>query len=357
MNGIYRFIPVLMMLFTFNIHSLSETMAYKASDIITNPQISQQIFEMVTTVKPVDISVSAAGDCTIGYDLDFGYKNSYNDFVTRHGYDYPLQNVKAIFEKDDLTIVNLETTLTDATSRAVKEFKFKGEPEYTRILEAGSVETVNISNNHIYDYLEKGYNDTISNLKDKGIGYFGDPHKYVKEIKGVKIGCLGYTGWSSSKKVKEKIYHDIQELKQECKIVIVSFHWGIERDNYPNSTQKDLGRFSIDSGADLVLGHHPHVIQGIETYKGKHIVYSMGNFSYGGHKNPDDKDTFIFSVRFRVSGKQVYTLESEIIPCLISSTNSHNNYQPTPLRDEEGERVMNRLKKYSSALEYGYVFK
>lgn len=357
MNGVPRFISLLMMLFTLNICSLSEAMAYNAGDIIKSPRISQQIFEMVTTVKPVEISISAAGDCTIGYDMDFGYKNSYNDFVDRYGLDYPFKNVKHIFENDDLTIVNLETTLTDATKRAEKTFKFKGKPEYAGILQEGSVEAVNIANNHIYDYLDRGYNDTIANLKKYDIGFFGESHRFVREVKGIKIGCLGYTGWSSSRSFMERIHEDIQELKKQCSIVIVSFHWGIERNNYPNSVQKELGRFSIDSGADLVLGHHPHVIQGVETYKGKHIVYSMGNFSYGGHKNPDDKDTFVFKIKFRVSGKHACTLESKIIPCLISSTSSHNNYQPTPLSGKEGERVMDRLKKYSSALEYGYAFK
>lgn len=350
-------ICALMMLLTVNIQSLPKDIGAKASGIINYPEISQRIFEMATIVKPVDITISAAGDCTLGYDIDFGYNGSYDDFVSRHGYEYPLRNVRELFDNDDLTIVNLETTLTDAAKRAVKEFKFKGKPEFNNILISGSVEVVNIANNHIHDYLDKGFNDTIANLRKANIGYFGEGNKYIKEVQGIKIGCLGYTGWSSNKSTKQMIFKDIQELKKQCKIVVVTFHWGIERNNYPCSTQKELGRFCIDSGADLILGHHPHVIQGIETYKGKHIVYSMGNFTYGGHKNPADKDTFIFREKLRISGKDVYAVETQVIPCSISSTKNYNNYQPTPLTGDEGKRVIDRLKKYSSALEYGYLFK
>jgi poly-gamma-glutamate synthesis protein (capsule biosynthesis protein) len=293
----------------------------------------------------------------MGYDVDFGYSRSFNDVISKNGYEYPFKNVLDIFKNDDVTVVNLETTFTDAEKRAVKEFRFRGEPGYAEILGMSSIEAVNIANNHTHDYLEEGFKDTIDNLKSASIGYFGKDYKYIKEVKGVKLGFLGYTGWSDSRSVRDTIYSDIQELKGQCRIVVVSFHWGTERMNYPNTTQQNLGRFCIDSGADLVLGHHPHVIQGIETYKGKNIVYSMGNFSYGGHKNPADKDTFIFKARFRISGKEVYPVDSEIIPCSISSTKSYNNYQPTPLSGSDGERVINRLKQYSSALEFGYKFK
>jgi poly-gamma-glutamate synthesis protein (capsule biosynthesis protein) len=332
-------------------------MAGNVYQTVKSPAVSCALFDMVTTAKPIDITVSAAGDCTIGYDLDFGYSNSYNNFVDRYGYEYPFKNVRDIFKNDDITVVNLETTFTNAEKRAEKEFKFKGKPEYVNILKSGFVDTVNISNNHIHDYLQKGFDDTISALKEAGIGFFGEDYKYIKEVKNIKIGFLGYTGWDNNKAAKDKISADIKKLKEECRIVVVNFLWGIERTNYPYSVQTDLGRFCIDSGADLVIGEHPHVIQGIETYKGKNIIYSMGNFSYGGHKNPPDKDAFIFQQKFRVSGKRTYPLESKVIPCSITSTSSYNNYQPTPLSGGEGDRVLNRLKLYSSALEYQYSFK
>ncbi len=295
------------------------------------------------------ITISAAGDCTLGSDNSFGYSGSFVEEADKNGYEYFFRNVKDIFSKDDLTIVNLETTLTNATKKAEKKFRFKGSPEYTNILKEGHIEAVNIANNHIYDYLQKGYDDTIAALKKSDIGYFGYSNKYITEVKGVKIGCLGYEGWSNSSSLRKTIENDINSLKKDnVKLVIVSFHWGNERDNYPNDTQKKLGRHVIDCGADLVLGHHPHVIQGIEEYKGKNIVYSLGNFSFGGNRNPTDKDTFIFQQTFMFRHSQLIdSRRIELIPCSVSSVKNRNNFQPTPLREEAAISILKRIKKYS----------
>ena len=303
------------------------------------------------------ITITAVGDNTIGHDISFGYPGSFIQEIDYNGIEHPYQNVSEIFLNDDLTIANLETTLTDSTNRAVKTFKFAGKPEYRDMLANSGIDAVNLANNHIMDYLAQGYNDTIANLDEVAIGYFGEDIKLVREIKGVKIGMLGYQGWSNNAALKNKISNDIAELKEQANIVVVSFHWGKEGANYPDLVQKDLGRFSIDSGADLVLGHHPHVIQGIENYNGKNIVYSLGNFVFGGNKNPRDKDTFIFQQKFTVSPEGELTVEEpNIIPASVSSVNWRNNYQPVILEGEEGERVLNRLHTYSSALEFGLAF-
>ena len=135
--------------------------------------------------------------------------------------------------------------------------------------------------------------------------------------------------------------------------MVVSIHWGTDRANYPSSHQIKLGRFCIDNGADVVVGHHPHVIQGIEKYKDRYIVYSLGNFCYGGSKNPSDKDTFIFQNIFTVRDGRIIESNGEVIPCSISSVSHINDYQPTILRGKEAERVMSRVYRYSSALEFG----
>lgn len=305
---------------------------------------------------PVEITLSAAGDCTMGYDEEFGYLNSYIDIIDRNGDDYPYKNVLDIFKSDDITVVNLETTLTNAVKKAEKEFRFKGKPEYAGILKNSSIACVNIANNHIHDYLDKGYKDTIDNLTKSGTGYFGDGHIYIKEVKGIKVGFIGFKCWDDNKGIRQLIKEEIENLKKQSEIAVVSFHWGIERDNIPCSTQTNLGRFAIDCGADLVIGHHPHVIQSIEEYKGRHIVYSLGNFSYGGHKNPQDKDTFIFIEKFSVENSNVTICDTKVIPCSISSTHAFNDYQPTPLEGEEAKRVIERLKTYSSKMQYGYDF-
>ncbi|MFZ5354381.1 MAG: CapA family protein [Bacillota bacterium] len=301
----------------------------------------------------ISITVSAAGDCTLGTDYAFGYSGSFIEEADKNGSTYFFKNVKHIFSADDLTIVNLETTLTDADKSADKRFRFKGPPHYTDILKAGSIEAVNIANNHIYDYLNKGYEDTMENLKNAEIGFFGFEHKYTVDIKGIKVGCLGYTGWNDSKSLKECIEKDIEELRKcGAKLVIVSFHWGTEREYFPCDIQKNLGRHAVDSGADLVIGHHPHVIQGIESYNGKNIVYSLGNFCFGGNRNPSDKDTFIYQQTFDFNkGMLTDTQKTKIIPCSVSSVKTRNNYQPTPLKGEEAERVLEKLSRISSGIE------
>lgn len=299
------------------------------------------------------ITISFAGDCTLGYDMNFSYHNSFPHQLEIQGnnYGYFFEKVKSIFENDDLTIVNLETTLTTSTKKADKKFRFKGDPSYTNILKEGNIEMVNISNNHIYDYFQKGFLDTINALKDGGILYSGEGHIEYYCVKDITIASLGYRGWHTH--IKPVITRDIKEAKEKADIIIVSFHWGNENTYYPNQIQKTLGRFTIDQGADVVVGHHPHVIQGIERYRDKYIVYSLGNFSFGGNKNPKDKDTFIFQNEFTLINKKVVKSIGNIIPCSISSVKHINNYQPTVLENSQRERVMNRIYEYSNRLKYG----
>ena len=305
-------------------------------------------------IIPIDtydtITISAAGDVTLGRDESFGWERTFDHELELQDGDfaYFFSNVKHIFEADDLTIVNLETTLTTATKKADKKFRFKADPSYVEILKQGSIEAVSIANNHTLDFLDKGYQDTLMTLEEAGVGYYGYEHKYITEVRGIKIGVLGYYSMKATDKLKGEIEQAIDELKNEgTDLVIIMFHWGIERDYWPNSAQTELAYFSIDKGADLVLGSHPHVLQGIEEYKGKQIVYSLANFCFGGNKNPKDKDTMIYVQRFNIKNGELLSQEYDIIPCSISSVTNRNNYQPTPLDGDEAERVMKKINKYS----------
>ncbi|MBE3101772.1 MAG: CapA family protein [Firmicutes bacterium] len=306
--------------------------------------------------EPVEIIISYAGDCTIGTDESFSYTNSFPYRFDKVGNDngYFFDGVSSIFQEDDLTLVNLETTFTTATKKAEKKFRFKGPPSYVNILTEGSVEMVNISNNHIYDYLGKGFNETLKTLDDAGIAYSGEGVIAYFETHGITIASIGYNGWNTG--IKKSVSKDIAAARAAADIVIVSFHWGIERTFYPNTTQTSLGRYAIDQGADVVVGHHPHVIQGVEKYNGKYIVYSLGNFCFGGNRNPAEKDTFIFQTRFVFESKnQVEEVKAEgvIIPCRISSVNNVNDYQPTIIKDKERDRIIGRILNYSRKLKYG----
>ncbi|MBM6667840.1 CapA family protein [Lacrimispora saccharolytica] len=296
------------------------------------------------------VTISAAGDFTLGTDENFDYSTSlparYEE-VQDPGYF--LQNVKDIFASDDLTIVNLEGPLTTSEERADKQFSFKGDPSYTEILTSGSVEACNLANNHSKDYGIQGYEDTIANVEAAGIKTFGYERTAIWETNGVKVGLAGVYELAEGMDCQDDMTAAIQSLKDAgADLVIVSFHWGVEKENYPDETQQALAHAAIDQGADLVLGHHPHVLQGIEKYQGKYIVYSLGNFCFGGNKNPSDKDTMIFQQTFTLENGEVVEDDAiNIIPCRISSEDDYNNYQPTPAEGEEAQRILGRIQEYS----------
>ncbi|OXT07221.1 capsular biosynthesis protein [Thermoanaerobacterium thermosaccharolyticum] len=299
----------------------------------------------------VEITISAAGDTTLGSDESFGDEYTFDSEFKKHNgdYGYFTQNVKDIFKRDDLTIVNLEGTFTNAVKEADKEYKFKGNPLYVNILRDGGIDAVNLANNHSFDYGRQGFDDTVYTLKKAGVGYFGYGYKYIKDIKGIKIGVLGYTGWSFPNDLKEQIKADISDMKKQVSLVVVCFHWGDEGKYYPDKTQIAIGHYAVDEGADLVLGTHPHVIEGIEKYNGKYIVYSLGNFVFGGNRNPSDKDAFIFQQTFTFDETKslIKSSNMNLIPISISSVKERNDFRPVILEGGEKERVLKKIEDLS----------
>lgn len=300
--------------------------------------------------EPVSFTVSVVGDCTLGTDENFDYSTSLNAYYESNGPDYFFQNVKDIFEADDLTIANFEGTLTDSDEREEKQFAFKAPADFSSILSSGSVEAVTLANNHSHDYGEQGFSDTRTALSQEGITYFGYDETAIVDVKGIKVGLVGIYELHDHLERTEQLKQNISKVKENgAQITIVIFHWGNEKEEVPDSNQTTLGRLAIDLGADLVCGHHPHVLQGYETYKGKNIVYSLGNFCFGGNSYPSDMDTMIFQQTFTIDQKGVKNdNEIHIIPCSISSDYDYNNYQPTPAEGEEAERIMDKINERSS---------
>ena len=263
--------------------------------------------------------------------------------------------MKSIFSADDLTIANFEGTLTDSEDREDKEYAFKAPAEYAGILTSGSVEAVNTANNHSHDYGNQGYEDTISALDSAGILNFGYDKTLVTEVKGIKVGLVGIYELKDHLERKEQLKQNIAKVKAEgAQITIVIFHWGNEKEEVPDSNQTTLAHLAIDEGADLVCGHHPHVLQGIEEYKGKNIVYSLGNFCFGGNQYPSDMDTMIFQQTFTVDQNGVKADNvTNIIPCSVSSDSDYNNYQPTPAEGDEAARILNKIQERTAMITGG----
>lgn len=315
--------------------------------------------EEIIVKEPVKktILISFAGDFTLGTDTKFAYDSSLPAAFINSGKDYSyfMKNVSSIFSSDDYTLVNLETTFTDSNEKALKDgdvfYNFKGPKEYVNILTKGSIEGVTIANNHIYDYGKQGITDTINVLKENNVDICGEGYKILCDIKGVKFGFLGYTGWEYSNNLKTKIISDISELrKQGAQVVIPYFHWGIERSYEPYDVQQNLAKFSIDNGADAVIGSHPHVIQSMESYKGKLIVYSMGNFCFGGNSNPPDKRTFILQAKVNIEDDKLKNFQYKILPAMISSRNDKNDYIPTLAGGNNKGNILKTLNELSPTL-------
>lgn len=336
-----------------------ETTEPKKDDSSTDntDDTSKDSQEETTTPEPtaesVSITVSMVGDCTLGTDVNFDQSTSFDAFYQmKNDPGYFFQNVKDIFTADDLTVANMEGTLTTSNDRQQKTFAFKGDPSYTEILTRGGVEATNLANNHSRDYGDQSYEDTIQYLEAAGITTFGYDRTAVMDVKGIKVGLIGIYELKDGLGRQQQVIDTIQEVKdQGAQVIIVSFHWGTEKSNIPDDIQKTLAHLAIDQGADLVVGHHPHVLQGIEKYQGKNIVYSLGNFCFGGNKNPSDKDTMIFQQTFTVeNGELVEDDVTNIIPCSLSSESGYNNYQPMVLEGSEKERVLQKIEEFSAAL-------
>ena len=303
------------------------------------------------TSAPIEITLSFTGDCTIGTDEHFSY-SGFNGYYDKYGGSYFLKNVKSVFEKDDLTVVNMECVLTDETSRKDKLYAFKGRPEFVDVFTSSSVEAANMANNHSTDYGQKSMDDTFKILGDNGIETFGNDIVTICDVKGVKVGLFGIFELTDHLGRKTEILDNIRKLKDGgAEVIVAVFHWGIEGTTKVDYNQKELAHFTIDEGADLVIGHHPHILQGIETYKGKTIAYSLGNFCFGGNSHPaDNMDTVILQKKFTVNGGKIENDETKIIPCSMSSASGFNNYQPTLLEGSDAQRVLNKIEERSQGL-------
>lgn len=337
-----------------NSKAAEKAAAQDAVSMNVNSEASSEAADAVV-MDPVSLTLSVVGDCTLGTDETFDYDTSLNAYYENYGSTYFLQNVKSIFSQDDLTIANFEGTLTESDAREDKTFAFKGPASFTSILTDGSVEAVNTANNHSHDYGDQSYEDTMTALDAAGIVHFGYDETAVMDVKGIKVGMVGIYELKDHLEREQQLKDNIAKVKADgAQLIVVIFHWGNETETVPDSNQTTLGRLAIDEGADLVCGHHPHVLQGIETYKGKNIVYSLGNFCFGGNSSPSDMDTMIYQQTFTITSEGVQADNvTNVIPCSISSAayEGYNNYQPTPAEGDEAVRILAKINERSADIQ------
>lgn len=346
-----------------NILSISATflvIAATIGTIVSNnrteqppPEIPPAVSETNAPTPPPlrSLTITAVGDCTFATDINASRELGFVTYAQKYGTDYFLQNVKSIFEEDDLTLVNFEGTLSDRGERAIKTFAFRGDPSYVNVLSNSSVEAANLANNHSLDYGQVSLDDTKMHLENAGILHCrGAEDVCVTDINGIKVGLVGINYLNDVMRTElESAIYTAKNMGAE--IVILSIHWGIEKATAPNAEQIEVAHTAIDCGADLVIGTHPHVLQGFEKYKGRYICYSLGNFCFGGNNAPSDMDSAIFRQTLTLNGSELVDDDNvEIIPCRISSVNGYNNYQPTPAEGDRKTAIEDKLTNYTSAL-------
>ena len=297
-----------------------------------------------TEPQEIRYRLSFAGDCTLG--------SNPNNYGSPHGfigtigedYGFPFRNVLEFFQNDDFTIINLESVLADSGSGANKLFTFRGPTAYTEIMTGSSVEAVTLANNHTLDFGKAGYESTLQALSDAGVAYVEEDKTtlWVTES-GLTIGLYADAFTFSTAEIQK----NVDKLREQgAEIVICAFHWGVEGSYRPTTDQKKIAKAAIDAGADIVYGHHPHVLQPIEEYNGGYIFYSLGNFSFGGNHFPRDMDSAVIQVDVLRDASGSISLEGlTIIPVSISSMKNQNNFQPTPYEagTKEYDRTLSKL--------------
>lgn len=305
------------------------------------------------------ISLTVAGDTTFGEYPEVPPLRSFSkEFADRRGdLSFPLRQTAPFFQNDSLSVLNCEGTFTEATEMKEKRYRFKGPESYIAMFTNAGIEVVNLANNHTLDYLEQGYTDTRENLAAHGVAYYGEQEYLVREVEGIKFGFFGYDLFGKEPEnmhaLLERDFAAVRALGAQ--VIVPTFHWGYEYHNTPNPFQIKTARLAVDLGAELVIGHHPHVVQGIEVYKGKTILYSLGNFAFGGDEDlKDGGDTMLARLTFAKNGTSGAVIQPPfLIPANVSTVTDRSNYSPRPLFGAEADLLAARIVELSAGLEYG----
>ena len=303
--------------------------------------------EAPTEPQPQSFVLTFVGDCTLGCNAKMVNMGSAFPKTVGEDYGYPFRNVITYFENDDHSFANLEGTLGDKGKAQNKKYVFRGIAEYTRILTENSVDTVTLANNHSFDYGEEGYGETKRLLEEAGVPYVEHlGTNIVTTDSGLVIGLIA-ADFTRITPDKEQLQEQILQLKDGgAELIVCAFHWGRENTFRATEQQKEYGHAAIDAGANIVWGHHPHVLQPMESYNGGIIYYSLGNFAFGGNSAPKDLDTALVQQEvIREADGSIRLGETTIVPCSVNSAGRTNNFQPTPYApdSEEYARVMSKL--------------
>jgi len=305
--------------------------------------------------KENSVIIGFAGDVMLGRLV--------NEKIDQTSYAYPWGNVLPLLKQTDLNIINLETTLTNATEKVQKTFNFKATPDKIKTLQEAHIDVVSLANNHILDFGQEGLFETITTLNSIGIKHVGAgknkataQQPVIIEKNGIKIGIIGFTdnepAWQAHENKPGTNYFkvgDIQVIKKvvdtirdKVDVVVATLHWGPNMRERPTQAFKDFAHAMIDTGIDIIHGHSAHVFQGIEIYKNRLIMYDTGDLvdDYMVDQNLRNNRSFFYQVETNKTGvKQV-----KLIPVIIS------NMQVNLATGKEKVAILEHMRNLSAEL-------
>lgn len=312
------------------------------------------LFVVATNGQSQEIVILGSGDTMMGSWAE--------SLISDSGYAYPFQRLQSEISGADIFFTNLEAPFGTSGAAFDKRFTFRVKPALINVLLEGGINLVSLGNNHTMDYGADCLRETIEVLKKNNIKYAGAGFNLkearkptIMEVKGKRIGFLSYSltfpeeFWATDTTAgtcfpyESFVFADVKSLKQNADFVIVACHWGAELTEQPKPYQTKLGHRLIDSGADLILGHHPHIVQGIENYKGKYIVYSLGNFIFGSYSE-SARDSFLFKLILHETNGAT----AQLIP--INVYNKEVDFRPEPLKGKSYKAFLEKMNRLSSEL-------
>ena len=307
------------------------------------------------------ITLTFTGDCTIGSEeARRTQEDSLHAYAEQYGYDYFFANFREMFEADDATIINLEGVFSDSANgeKTSKRYRFRGPVDFTGILKAGSVEVAGLANNHTSDFGARGMESTQKALEDAGIGWARGMDFHILEKDGIRIAVFSMD-YALSNTIGDRMRKKMAEMEAagEVNATVVLFHNGNEYDPKHNSVQESRGKAFVEAGADVVVMHHSHVVQGLRILDNRSIFYSLGNFVFGGNREiksvlyprdggrePTSLYCLVVQAKLYFDDDGNYTGQQMILyPGYTSSTAPVNNYQPLRISAEQAEAVLDAM--------------
>lgn len=311
----------------------------------------EELENWLTTNNSEPFSLTVVGDIMLGERM--------NRSITKFGPEYPFYSAYPIFKRSSIVLGNMEGPFARKAEREERNFSYKVDPKNARILRRAGFNVMNLANNHLLDCGRQGVLESFTALKKHGIKYIGageneelSHQPAIMQAGKYKVGLLGYY-WNSRTAArgnkpgsaidtKEQLSFDICKLRTLVDRVVVTIHWGIPYDQYPSEEDQEKAHYAIDCGADIIIGHHPHIVQPFEVYKNRPIFYSIGNFAFGSGNS--QAESIILSINFEDTLTKI-----TIFPAYIKNRDKRVNYQPKILTGQAACESIDQLKKKSGA--------